>query len=126
MRRSRLLSASLLAAALVGCGGGGKHHGDASTAAPITTGSTGPITSGSIGPVNTGTQPPPPPASTLLASSLVSSFALDSLSEVDARTGTMTSSWAVGDGPTDVAHRLNEAYVTNALSQDVTIVDRLA
>lgn len=124
MRRSHLPTTigSLVVLALVGCGGGSDRRGGASTTAPVTSSTPGTPNSTSTGPI-TSIQPP---ASNLMTDTLVSSFSLDALNEVDAKAGTLKNTWAVGDGPTDVAHRINEAYVTNALSQDVTIVDRLA
>lgn len=123
MRRSHLLASttSLVALALVGCGGGGgSDRAGSQSTAPITSNTPGPINSATPGPISTPVTPG------TKADILASSFMLDTLTMVDARAGTVTNSWAVGDGPTDVAHRINEAYVTNAMSQDLTIVDRLA
>jgi YVTN family beta-propeller protein len=65
-----------------------------------------------------------PPA--LLTDALVSSFSLKELIEVDAKTGAVKNQWSTGNGPTDVANKGTEAFVANALSQDITVVDRLA
>lgn len=129
LRRSNLLPFALCSLALVACGGGGSKRREASTAAPVTSATPSPtVTSGTTSPVTTQvTQtptPPPPPA--LQTTALASSFTLDTLTQIDAKTGTPGTSWTVGNGPTDVANHLQEAYVANALSQDVTIVDRLA
>jgi YVTN family beta-propeller protein len=111
---------------LPGCGSGGKSRREASTTAPTTSGTPAPTTS--TAPITTATTPPTttPPASTMLTDALVSSFSLKELIQVDAATGATSNRWALGDGPTDVANHGFFAYSANTLSQDVTVVDRLA
>ncbi|MGE0709314.1 MAG: hypothetical protein AB7N76_26860 [Planctomycetota bacterium] len=128
MRYSTKLIASLSLALLigsVGCGSkGGKNY--ASTVAPST--STAPITSTTPAPI--ATQAPvvnlPPAAPAPLTSALVTSWNLKEVLEVDMVTGQVNNRWQTGDGPVDTCHGFTESYVANAMSQDVTVIDRLA
>lgn len=129
MLRSRIAQTLAIASVgllvLPGCGSGGKSRRDASTVAPSTSGTPAPTTS--TAPITTQTPPTTtPPAPTLLTDALVSSFSLKELIQVDAATGQTSNRWALGDGPTDVANHGFFAYAANTLSQDVTVVDRLA
>jgi YVTN family beta-propeller protein len=56
----------------------------------------------------------------------VSSFDQDEVVLLDARSGQVTQTWTVGDGPTDMANDITSTYVANSLSQDITVIDRLA
>ncbi|RMG06650.1 MAG: hypothetical protein D6731_25270 [Planctomycetota bacterium] len=111
---TRVLALGLIAL-LLGCSGGKKDRGvpAGSTSAPVTSG-------GGTTPTN------PPPAPNYVDEALVSSFATDEVIEVDTKTGAVGNRWAVGDGPTDVAHDVTLSYVANALDQNVAVIDRLA
>jgi YVTN family beta-propeller protein len=114
-----------IAAALVtiaGCGGGGGGHDRSSATAPISSTTPGGVTSGTTTPVTTATTP----TNTGLTDTLVSSFGADEVVQVTAATGTTGNRWTTGNGPTDVANWGFDAYVANTLSQDVTVIDRLA
>ncbi|MCA9773943.1 MAG: hypothetical protein KC466_16105, partial [Myxococcales bacterium] len=122
-----LAALSLAALALGGCNSGGGSKGYASTVAPSTSSTPAPTTStqapSTPAPVTTATTPP---VSTLGTDAMVSSFQLNEVIEVDALAGTITSRHTVVDGPADVVNKLTYTYVANAVSQDVTVIDRLA
>ncbi len=116
---SQKLTITIAAAAIAftaGCGGGGGSDRGQSVA---------PVTS-NIGTPPGGGGTNPPPTSTLLTDAMVSSWQLDEVIEVDAKAGTVSNRWMVGDGPSDVVNGTTETFVANAMSQDVTVVDRLA
>lgn len=118
MRTRNALTFGAALLMLAGCGGGGGSDRGYAAAA---------ITSSTPGGVNSGVTPGVPGVNpNQLTDALVSSFQLDELIHVDAATGTTSSRWATGNGPIDVANWGNDAYVANALSQDVTVIDRLA
>ncbi|HBP21989.1 MAG TPA: hypothetical protein DEA08_29920, partial [Planctomycetes bacterium] len=101
-----------------------KSRNYGSTVAPSTSSTTAaPVSSNTNAPVAT-TVPPATPAP--LTSALVASWNLEEVLEVDLATGQVNNRWATGKGPIDVAHGFTESYVANAMSQDVTVVDRLA
>ncbi len=112
----KITLAALVAVLSIGCGGGGGSDRGSSTA-PITSGGLPNIPGGGNG---------GPPLSNLLTDALVSSWQLREVIHVDAKAGTITNRWSTGEGPTDVVNGITETFVTNAVSQDVTVVDRLA
>lgn len=116
-RNALTICATLLV--LTGCGGGGSSKSRGSATAPVNSGTPGGVTSGT-NPGGGGTTP------VIASDALISSFNLDELIHVDAVTGQPGNRWSVGNGPVDVANWGNDAYVANALSQDVTVIDRLA
>jgi YVTN family beta-propeller protein len=121
-----IAAASLATLVLPACNGGG-GHGSGSTAAPITSTTPGGVNSGTTGGTNSGsTGGTTSQTPTLLTNALVSSFSLKQLMDVDAATGQVSNTWSTGNGPTDVANWGFDAYVANTLSQDVTVIDRLA
>lgn len=126
-----ILSAlTILAVAAPGCSSKKSRGGAASTVAPSTSGTTGPVatttTPGTTpAPVTTSVVTPPPQPQ-LGADAMVSSFQLREVIQVDARAGTIASRFATGEGPSDVANKLQMTYVSNAISQDITVIDRLA
>jgi YVTN family beta-propeller protein len=116
--RTRLTIAATLVT-IVGCGGGGGGSDKSSATAPINSTTPGGVTSGTT-PITSATTPAG------ITDTLVSSFAGDELMQVTAATGTAGNRWTTGNGPTDVANWGFDAYVANTLSQDVTVIDRLA
>ena len=124
-----LFVGSLAALTALGGGCGGKKSRKySSTSAPINSNQGGitPSNSTTAPTTSNGTGTNPPPTSTYLTDTLVSSFALQQLAEVDAVTGQVKNQWATGRGPSDVVNTGTMAYVANALDQNVTVVDRLA
>lgn len=113
---------ALVSLSLVACGGGSSNRGGAATAAPSTSG-TSPTTSNTA-PTTSTTNPVPTP--TLQTDALISSFTLEEVIEVDAKAGTITDRWSTGQGPADVINDRTTTYVANAISQDITVIDRLA
>jgi YVTN family beta-propeller protein len=124
-----LIALALSVGVSVGCSKS-KRRNSASTVAPSTTAATN--TNTNTAPVATAAPPPvavvnPPPAAPApLTSALVASWNLKEVLEVDMATGQVNNRWPTGDGPIDMAHGLTETYVANAMSQDVTVIDRLA
>ncbi|MBL4848424.1 MAG: hypothetical protein JKY65_23125 [Planctomycetes bacterium] len=57
---------------------------------------------------------------------MVASFDLDEVIEVDLASRTITNRWPVGNGPTDLVNGITQTFVANTLSQDITVIDRLA
>lgn len=121
MRTRNALTAAIALLALSGCNGGGGSD-RASSAAAISTATPAPTTSTTT----PGTTPVTPPNNGLLTDALVTSFQMDEVVHLDAATGQTSLRWATGNGPTDVATWGNDVYVANTLSQNVTVVDRLA
>lgn len=119
MRTRNALSFGVTLLLIAGCNSGGGSDRGASTAAPINSSTPGGVTSGTPGGIP-GTNP------YQLTDALVSSFTMDEVMHVDAATGQAGNHWAVGNGPIDVANWGNDVYVANTLSQDLTVVDRLA
>lgn len=117
--RTRLTIAATLVS-IVGCGGSGGGSDRSSATAPISSTTPGGVTSG------TPVTPVTPPVNTGITDTLVSSFGADEIVQVEAATGTTGNRWTTGNGPTDVANWGFDAYVANTLSQDVTVIDRLA
>ncbi|MCA8926011.1 MAG: YncE family protein [Planctomycetes bacterium] len=115
--------ATVVPMAVTGCSSKRSRGGGASTAAPINSGNNGNTGSGSTGGV--ATLNPPPPV-TLNADALVASMMLDQVADVDLNTGTVNTTYATGQGPIDVLNVGTTAYVANAISQDITVVDHLA
>lgn len=115
-----IVTLALAAALTAGCSSKKSDRG-ASTVAPAT--SAAPVTSNTTTPVTT-QAPPATPAK--ITSALVASFDLDEVIEVDLATRTVSNRWPVGDGPTDLVNGLTETYVANTMSQDITVIDRLA
>lgn len=109
--RHLTLSLALTCAFAAGCGGGGGSSSSASTAAGSTGGTTPVVLPGNNG---------------LLKDAMVSSWQLQEVIQVDAYAGTVTNRWGVGAGAADVANGLTETFVASAVSQDVTVIDRLA
>lgn len=118
--RTRLTIAAALVS-IVGCGGSGGKSDRNSATAPISSTTPGGVTSGTT-PITTATTP----VNTGITDTLVSSFGADEVVQVTAATGTTGNRWTTGNGPTDVANWGFDAYVANTLSQDVTVIDRLA
>lgn len=108
-----------------GCSSKSRDRSYASTVAPTTSSTPAPTNSGTA-PVSTGTTPVTPPAPTMLTDALVSSFSLKQVIQVDAATGQQAGAWNTGNGPADVANHGFDTYVANAISQDITVVDRMA
>lgn len=117
MRTRNALTFGAALLVIAGCGGGGGSGRGASTAAPINSSTT---PGGGVNPGIPGYNP------NQLTDALVSSWGMDELIHVDALTGQTGSRWSTGNGPIDVANWGNFAYVANMLSQDVTVIDRLA
>jgi len=115
-----IMTLALAATLTAGCSSKKSDRG-ASTVAPAT--SAAPVTSNTTTPVTT-QAPPATPAK--ITSALVASFNLDEVIEVDVATRTVTNRWPVGDGPTDLCNGLTETYVANTMSQDITVIDRMA
>ena len=120
IRSTTLLLCALTLTTAVGCGSKSSRNYAASTVAPSTSGTPAPTTSTTT----PGTQPPQTP--TLLTEATVSSWQLKEVIQVDAKAGTAGSRWATGEGPTEVVNAGTMTYVANAISQDVTVIDRLA
>lgn len=121
MRTRNALSFGAALLVIAGCNSGGGSDRGGSTAAPINSSTPGGVTSGTTpGGGIPGVNP------NQLTDTLVSSFGQDELIHVDAATGQAGNRWAVGNGPIDVANWANDVYVANTLSQDITVVDRLA
>lgn len=115
-----IVTLALAAAMTAGCSSKKSDRG-ASTVAPAT--SAAPVTSNTTTPVTT-QAPPATPAK--ITSAMVASFDLDEVIEVDVATRTVTNRWPVGNGPTDLCNGLTETYVANTMSQDITVIDRMA
>jgi YVTN family beta-propeller protein len=124
VRNTRLtLSISLtfaLGVLAAGCSSG--SDGDKKSSSTSGGSTTAPTTSGT----NPGGGTNPPPAPTLQTETLVSSFNLNEVIEVDAQTGAINNRWATGNGPTDIANDILFSYVANAGDQNVAVLDRLA
>lgn len=116
--RTRLTIAATLVT-IVGCGGSGGGSDRSSATAPINSTTPGGVTSGTT-PITSATTPAG------ITDTLVSSFGADEVVQVTAATGTTGNRWTTGNGPADVANWGFDAYVANTLSQDVTVIDRLA
>lgn len=113
--------ATLALAAVISGGCSSKSSKNyASTVAPSTSTTTGGTTTAAV----TTQAPPATPAA--LTSAMVASFNLDEVIEVDLETRTISNRWPVGDGPTDLVNGLTETFVANTISQDITVIDRLA
>lgn len=112
-----------LSVTVTGCSDKKRRRGGGSTAAPTTSGNTGNNGSGSVGGVVT-TNPPPAPS--VAADALVASMMLDQVADVDLNTGTVNTTYAVGQKPIEVLNAGTTAYVANAVSQDITVIDHLA
>ena len=99
-----------------------KSRNYGSTVAPSTSsGTAAPVSSNTTAPVATQNATP-----AALTSALVASWNLEEVLEVDMATGQVNNRWSTGQGPIDIAHGFTESYVANAMSQDVTVIDRLA
>lgn len=108
----------------VGCGGGGRRGGGANQiAAPVSSSNIGQVPSGSTGNPNSTN---PIPTSNYLTDTLVSSFAMQEVAQVDAKTGQVAVTWATGNGPVDVVNNGTMAFTANTMGQSVTVIDRLA
>lgn len=121
-----LFVGSLVALTALGGGcGGSKKRSSGSTSAPINSNQGGitPSTS-TTAPTTSGTNPVP--STTYMTETLVASFALQQVAEVDAATGQVMNQWPTGRGPSDVVNTGTMAYVANTLDQNITVVDRLA
>ena len=124
---SKALVACSLASLMTFSGGCSKKSDrggfSAATAAPSTSSTPGSTTSSTTG-ATTSTNLPP--VATKRTDAMVTSWKLEEVIQVDGKAGTITNRWATGRGPADVANGLTKTYVANALSQDVTVIDRLA
>lgn len=121
-----MTTVALTGATFMGCGSSSSRKG--STSAATTSGSTTATTSSSstTGGNGSGVVTNPPPVVTLRTDAMVSSWDLKEVIHVDAKTGVVANRYATGDGPTDVINTNTETFVANALSQDITHIDRLA
>ena len=127
---SNLLVAALLVSGLaVGCSSGSRGSGSAAPAVTGNPGGGGGTTiPGGVTPPPGGTTPPPgttPPAGSV--DTYVSNFLLDEVVIVDNVTGNPSTRVPVGGKPVDIAMTRGHdfAYVVNAGSQDVSVVDTL-
>jgi YVTN family beta-propeller protein len=125
--KTTLYVGSLVAITALGGGCGDSKRRSYSTAAAVNSNQNGitPSTSTNA-PVTTGTTPNPVPVSTFLKDTLVSSFALQEVVEIDGSNGAVKNRWSTGRGPADVVNTGTMAYVANTLDQNLTVVDRLA
>lgn len=122
-KKLSLLAISLSVVVAIGCGNTKRrYYTTSTTGSPVTSGSGGGgVNSGSV-PVTTANSP----NSLLMSDTLIGSFALDEVVEVDAKNGTVNNRWSVGRGPVDVVNYGLYAYAASALDQNLTIIDRLA